>query len=71
MPSKVNRHEVGQEAASHCISIIRKHMPTNPGEKMLIESVVNDIRLAFALEGAVKPAPFTNGEIEAPEVWFW
>ena len=68
--TNVNRQKTGQEAAKFCISLIGQHSPLNEGERQLLASITNDIRLAFDLEGAIAPLSMTNGD-EAPDVWIW
>jgi hypothetical protein len=53
-----------KNAALECIAII-------DGEKRLLGVITNEIRLAFDLEGAVKPAPLQNEVAWAPKEWFW
>ncbi len=60
-----------KNAALKCIAIIDCHFPLNDGEKRLLGVIVNEIRLAFDLEGAVKPAPLQNEVAWAPREWFW
>ena len=63
--------DVEKKAALRCISIIDCHIPLNEGEKRLLGAVMNDIRLAFELEGAVKPASLNSGAAWTPRKWFW
>ena len=63
--------ETKRIAALRCIGIIDCHFPLNEGEKRLLSSIMNEIRLEFNLEGAVKPAPSLNGLAGAPREWFW
>jgi len=58
-------------AALRCIAITERHFPLNEGEKRLLGAIINDIRLAFDLEGAIKPAPLQKDVPWAPEEWFW
>ena len=58
-------------AALKCIAIIDCHFPLNDGEKRLLGTIVNEIRLAFDIEGAVKPVPPLNKTAGAPREWFW
>ena len=60
-----------KNAALECIAIINFHFPLNDGEKRLLGVIVNEIRLAFDLEGAVKSAPLWNEVAWAPREWFW
>ena len=63
--------ETDRNASVKCISIINCHVPLNGGEKSLLCAIVNEIRLAFDLEGAVKPASLPNEVAWAPKEWFW
>jgi hypothetical protein len=63
--------ETDRNAAVKCISIIDCHFPLNGGEKRLLGAIMNEIRLAFNIEGAVKPAPLQNEAAWAPREWFW
>jgi hypothetical protein len=63
--------EAEKKAALGCIAIIDCHFTLNDGEKRLLGVIVNEIRLAFDLEGAVKPAPLQNDTAGAPREWFW
>jgi hypothetical protein len=58
-------------AALRCIAIINCHFPLNEGERRLLGAVMNDIRLAFDLEGAVNTASLLNVVAWAPREWFW
>jgi hypothetical protein len=69
MTSKIS--ETDRNAALKCIAIVGRHFPLNEGEKRLLNTVVNEIRLAFDLEGAVKPVPLLNEAAWAPREWFW
>jgi hypothetical protein len=69
MMTEIN--ETDRNASAKCISIIKCHIPLNKGEKMLLGAIVNEIRLAFDLEGAVKPAPLPKEVAWAPKEWFW
>lgn len=60
-----------KNAALKCIGIVDGHFPLNKGEKMLLADIVNAIRLAFNLEGAVKPVPLLKETAEAPREWFY
>lgn len=59
----------GQDAAQLCIELINKRRPLNDGERDLLASLENDIRISFGLKGAVQSIPLSTGE--APETWFW
>jgi len=63
--------EAEKKAALMCITIIDCHLPLNDGERRLLGSIVNDIRLALDLEGAVKPASIRSGAAWVPRKWFW
>jgi hypothetical protein len=63
--------EAHKKAAFRCIAIIDCHYPLNEGEKRLLVAIENEIRLAFNMEGAVKPAPLQNEVAWAPREWFW
>ena len=67
----VETSKSGKNAALKCIAIIDFHFPLNDGEKRLLGVIANEIRLAFDLEGAVKPAPLQNEVAWAPREWFW
>ena len=58
-------------AALMCITIIDGHFPLNEGERRLLGAVINEIRLAFDLEGAVNPTSLHNVVAWAPREWFW
>lgn len=61
--------KTGQDAACHCIALIKQHKALAEGEATLLAAIENDIRVAFDLEGAVHPVQVVNGS--PPEVWFW
>lgn len=63
--------EADTKGALRCIAIIDYHFPLNDGEKRLLGAIVNEIRLAFNMEGAVKPVPLLNEVAWAPREWFW
>jgi len=63
--------ETDRNAAVKCISIINCHFPLNGGEKRLLGAIANEIRLAFDLEGAIKPAQPLNEAAGMPGEWFW
>jgi len=63
--------ETEKKVALMCIAMIDCHFPLNEGERRLLCSVVNDIRLTFDLEGAVKPASHHSGAAWTPRIWFW
>ncbi len=61
-------------AALACIGIIKSHLPLNSTEKRLLSAIENQIRLAFELEGAVRPEALCEDSCitsEIPKVWFW
>jgi hypothetical protein len=63
-----------RSAALTCIAIIDGHLPLNDGEKQLLSVIKNQIRLAFDLEGAVRPEAMCDDSgmtSEVPKVWFW
>ena len=64
-------NESNSKSALKCIAIIACHFPLNDGEKKLLCVIANEIRLAFDLQGAVKPAPLQNEVGWAPREWFW
>lgn len=65
-----NRREIERETAIDCIAIINRHRALNESEKMLLQSITNEIRLAYGLQGAVQPSPLIT-EDNAPKEWFW
>jgi hypothetical protein len=64
-------NESESKSALKCIAIIDCHFPLNDGEKRLLGVIANEIRLAFDLEGAVKPVTLLNELAWAPREWFW
>jgi hypothetical protein len=69
MTTKIS--EMDRKAALKCIAIVDCHFPLNEGEKRLLGTIVNEIRLAFDLEGAVKPVPLLKEAAWVPREWFW
>jgi hypothetical protein len=63
--------EKDRKAAQTCIAIISSHVPLNDSEKRLLFAIVNEIRLAFDLEGSSKPGLLVDDASDAPEVWIW
>jgi hypothetical protein len=63
--------DTDNNAALKCIAIINCHFALNDGEKRLLGIIVNEIRLAFELEGAVKATALQSGAAWAPSEWFW
>lgn len=66
--------EIDRIAAQKCIGIVNRHIPLNGSEKRLLVVIVNEIQLAFDLEGVFKPELLVNDNVkapEAPEVWIW
>jgi len=63
--------EAGKRAAERCIEIIEKRAPMTENELLLLNLVINDIRLEFGLEGAVPSASLVKDDTKPPEVWFW
>lgn len=63
--------EAEKKVALGCIAIIDCHFTLNDGEKRLLGVITNEIRLAFDLQGAVKPVPHRYEVAWAPREWFW
>lgn len=63
--------ENDRKAALTCIAIINSHVPLNGSEKRLLLAIVNEVQLAFDLEGSSKPALLVDEASDAPEVWIW
>ena len=63
--------EAEKKAALMCITIIDCHFTLNISEKRLLGAIENEIRLAFDLEGAVRPASLHSGAAWVPREWFW
>jgi hypothetical protein len=61
-------NETDRKVALKCIAIIDGHFPLNEGEKRLLGTIMNEIRLAFGLKGAVPLLKETAG---TPREWFW
>lgn len=61
---------VEQTAALRCIELIKKRRSLNEGERDLLASLENDIRVSFDLEGAVRSANLTSAD-NTPGTWFW
>jgi hypothetical protein len=68
-----SQNKVPKDAADFatiCIERIQMRTALNYEETDLLEALVNDIRIAFGLKGAVKRIALPR-TCQAPEDWFW
>jgi hypothetical protein len=70
--SRGSQNQIDQKTALTCIAIVRRHAALNDSERMLLKAIENEIRVAFDLDGAVKPGLLLEDTAgETPELWFW
>jgi hypothetical protein len=56
--------------ATFCIERIQMRTALNHGERQLLEAMINDLRIAFGIDGAVERVTLPRTS-QVPEDWFW
>ncbi len=58
-------------AAEVCLAIVERHRSLTDGEKDLLDTIKNQIRVKFGLPGAIPPIVDFEANSTAPDKWFW